>query len=226
MAKCSTTRCFDIAFSSIAIIALIPVWVFVVPILRLTGEGEVFYPQARVGKDGTIFKILKFATMLKESPSLPGGEVTTEGDPRVLPFGRLLRKSKINELPQLINIFFGHMSLVGPRPLTPKQQTHFTSEQKVAIYSMTPGLTGVGSLVFRNEESIMARTGIEYTKVHNEIITPYKGELETWYKRNRSLRLYFTLIIFTAWSVFKPRATFRDKFRDLPSPPRDLEGLI
>jgi lipopolysaccharide/colanic/teichoic acid biosynthesis glycosyltransferase len=88
-------------------------------LLKLTGEGEVFYIQPRTGKGGKPFGLIKLATMLKDSPNLPGGEVTLANDPRVLPLGRFLRKTKLNELPQLWNIFKGEMSFVGPRPLVP-----------------------------------------------------------------------------------------------------------
>jgi lipopolysaccharide/colanic/teichoic acid biosynthesis glycosyltransferase len=99
---------------------VLPLWIIVIPILRFTGEGEVFFRQPRVGKDGKLFDLLKFATMLKNSPNIGTGELTLHNDPRVLPVGRWLRKSKINELPQLINVWLGHMSIAGPRPQTPR----------------------------------------------------------------------------------------------------------
>src|SRR5207237_6029984 len=86
-------------------------------LLRVTGEGEVFYRQERVGRGGKRFRILKFATMLKDSPNLSGGDITVDKDPRVLPCGHFLRKTKINELPQLLNVIDGDMSIIGPRPL-------------------------------------------------------------------------------------------------------------
>ena len=110
-------RFFDIFFSGLALLFLLPFLFLVIVALRLTGEGEIFFLQARVGFDGKLFKLYKFATMLKDSPSIGTGTVTTKGDPRVLPFGKLLRKTKINELPQLLNILKGDMSVVGPRPL-------------------------------------------------------------------------------------------------------------
>ena len=100
-------RFFDILFSGFALLVLSPLLVPVMSILKLTGEGYIFYVHPRIGRDGKIFKLLKFATMLKDSPNLGTGDITINNDPRVLPFGRILRKTKINELPQLINIFIG-----------------------------------------------------------------------------------------------------------------------
>ena len=113
-------RFFDIFFSGLALIVLSPLLVPVVIILKFTGEGEVFYLQDRVGKDGKIFKLMKFATMLKDSPNMGTGTVTVKDDPRVLPFGKFLRKTKINELPQLLNILKGDISIIGWRPQTKK----------------------------------------------------------------------------------------------------------
>lgn len=110
------TRVFDILFSGLAIIILLP---FMIPImigLKLTGEHDIFYGQTRIGKGRKEFKLLKFATMLRNSPNMAGGLFTSENDPRMLPMGKFLRKTKINELPQLINIFVGQMSVIGYRP--------------------------------------------------------------------------------------------------------------
>ena len=111
-------RLFDILFSAVALCVLLPMLAFIAFFLRLTGEGEVFYRQWRVGKNDEPFELLKFATMLKDSPNLGTGTITQKNDPRVLPMGGFLRKMKLNEVPQLWNIFVGDMSVVGPRPLT------------------------------------------------------------------------------------------------------------
>ncbi|MGH8731803.1 MAG: sugar transferase, partial [Burkholderiales bacterium] len=106
-----TIRLFDILLSGLALIALAPFFVVVMIALRLTGEGEVFYRQMRVGKGGRMFGLLKFVTMRKDSESTGSELLTIKNDPRVLPLGRILRKIKINELPQLVNVFMGDMSL-------------------------------------------------------------------------------------------------------------------
>ena len=107
-------RFFDIFFSGLALLVLSPLLVPIVLILRFSGEGEIFFLQERIGKGGQVFKLFKFATMLKDSPNIGTGTVTMKGDPRVLPVGKFLRKTKINELPQLLNIFFGDTSVIGP----------------------------------------------------------------------------------------------------------------
>jgi lipopolysaccharide/colanic/teichoic acid biosynthesis glycosyltransferase len=124
------TRVLDIILSSIALIVLFPFMILVMLILKLTGEHYIFYGQTRIGRNGKSFKLLKFATMLKDSPLMGAGDITVKYDPRVLPFGGFLRKTKINELPQLINILIGDMSVVGPRPQTPKNFDYFPSAGK------------------------------------------------------------------------------------------------
>ena len=115
------TRIFDILISLSALFILSPVLIPIMFLLRFTGEGDIFYLQTRIGLNKKRFEVIKFATMLKDSPNMGTGPITTRNDPRVLPVGRVLRKTKINELPQLINIIMGTMSIVGPRPLMEKQ---------------------------------------------------------------------------------------------------------
>ena len=148
-------RFFDVLFSGIALLLLSPLMVPIVITLRLTGEGEVFFLQERIGKSGKKFKLFKFATMLKNSPNIGTGTVTMRGDPRVLPVGTFLRKTKINELPQLLNIFFGDMSIIGPRPLTIQTFEAYTKNTQILITQVQPGLSGVGSIIFRDEEVIL-----------------------------------------------------------------------
>jgi lipopolysaccharide/colanic/teichoic acid biosynthesis glycosyltransferase len=155
MKNLDMTRLVDMVLSAIFISWVLPLWIIVIPVLRLTGEGEIFYRQARVGKNGKRFNLLKFATMLKNSPNLGTGELTVHNDPRVLPVGRFLRKSKINELPQLLNVLLGDMSLVGPRPQTPRCFAAFPQEAQNRIMQVRPGLSGIGSILFRGEEKIL-----------------------------------------------------------------------
>ena len=120
-------RFLDILFSGVALLVLAPLLVPIMVILRFTGEGEVFYIQQRVGKDGEMFGLLKYATMLKDSPSLGTGTITVKDDPRVLPIGKFLRKTKINELPQLLNIIKGdiqNLSIHYKRTTTTRVKTH------------------------------------------------------------------------------------------------------
>ena len=145
-------RLFDILLSGIAIIILSPLLIPVMIALKCTGEHYIFYGQTRIGFGHKYFKIWKFATMLLNSPNMSGGLHTTRGDPRILPLGGFLRKTKINELPQIFNILLGDMSIVGPRPLVDKTFDPYPPEVKERIYSVRPGLTGIGSVVFRDED--------------------------------------------------------------------------
>ena len=177
-------RFFDILFSSFALLMLSPLLFPIVVILRFTGEGEVFFLQDRIGKNGERFKLFKFATMLKDSPNIGTGTVTMRGDPRVLPVGRFLRKTKINEIPQLLNILLGDMSIIGPRPLTPQTFESYSEAIQLIILKVRPGLSGVGSIIFRNEEDIMDGEIASVDFYHN-IIAPYKGSLEEWFVANK-----------------------------------------
>src|SRR5690606_8664964 len=150
-------RTFDILLSSFAILLLSPLLLSIMIILKFTGEGEVFYKQARVGKDGKIFGVFKFATMVKNSSQIGTGFITTKNDPRVLPVGRVLRKTKLNEIPQIFNIFLGEMSIVGPRPQVSKHFEMYSESVQRELKRIRPGLTGVGSIFFRDEERILEK---------------------------------------------------------------------
>ena len=217
-------RFFDILFSSIAILLLSPLLIVLMVILRLTGEGEVFYKQARVGRFGQIFGVYKFATMVKNSSKIGTGFITTKNDPRVLPVGRILRKTKLNELPQVFNIFLGDMSIVGPRPQVPKHFEIYSDSVKTELKKVRPGLTGIGSIFFRDEERILeTNTKMSYEECYNNVIAPYKGELELWYIEHRSIGLYFVLIFLTAWVVLFPNSKLHMKaFDSIPPPPAEL----
>jgi lipopolysaccharide/colanic/teichoic acid biosynthesis glycosyltransferase len=219
-------RFFDIIFSGIAIIILFP---FMIPImigLKLTGEHDIFYGQKRVGRHGEDFRLLKFATMLKNSPNLPGGLYTDVNDPRMLPMGKFLRKTKINELPQLINIFIGQMSIVGYRPTVREHYNAYPDYVKQKIYYSKPGLTGIGSIVFRNEEEILQQFNDKKT-FHQNIINPYKGQLECWYVVHCNLLIYFKIIFITAAVVINPKSiVWKRAFKGLPPVPVDLQKYI
>ncbi len=212
-------RFFDICFSLLALIILMPILSFVCIVLRLTGEGEIFYFQDRVGKHGKKFRLFKFATMLKNSESIGTGTITIKNDPRVLPFGKFLRKTKINELPQLLNVFFGDMSVIGPRPQAKRCFDAFQDLAKKEIIKVRPGLSGIGSIIFRSEDEIMntQENSIEFYDNH---IAPYKGELEIWYVQNRNIVNYFKLIFLTIWVIISPASKLTWKiFNDLPKSP-------
>jgi lipopolysaccharide/colanic/teichoic acid biosynthesis glycosyltransferase len=221
-------RFFDIFFSGLALIVLSPLLVPVVIILKFTGEGEIFYIQERIGKNGKPFGLLKFATMLKDSPNMGTGTVTVKDDPRVLPFGKFLRKTKINELPQLINILKGDMSIIGPRPQTNRCFLAFPKKSQDAIVQVKPGLSGIGSVVFRDEENILDDPNIDRLKFYDDIIAPYKGELEEWYVKHQNLYTYFMLIFLTVWVIIFSDSSRIDKkiFPDLPQVPEKLKKWL
>jgi len=210
-------RIIDIILSSIAIILLSPILILIIVILKLTGEGEIFYLQERVGYKTKSFMIYKFATMVKNSPNIGTGDVTLRNDPRVTKAGKFLRESKLNELPQLFNIFMGDISVIGPRPLMRAGFNRYSLNFQNSVYNVKPGLTGIGSIVFRDEERILTESELTPHECYKEIILPYKGELEIWYQTNCSLFLDLQLIFMTAWVILVPNSKVYEKwFKDLP----------
>jgi len=216
-------RFFDIVLSAVAIVVVLPFMLPIIIGLLFTGEHYVFYFQERIGYRNRPFMIWKFATMLKNSPNLPGGMHTTRNDPRVLPMGGFLRKTKINEIPQLVNILKGDMSFVGPRPLVQKTFDPYPAHVREKIYNVRPGLTGIGSIVFRDEERLLSETSIDPKEYYAKHIAPYKGELEIWYQNHLTFRTDFILVFLTVWVIFFPQSEFVHKyFSDLPSRPELL----
>jgi len=214
----SIKRIFDILVSFVSILILIPLFIPIMLILKLTGEGEIFYFQERVGLNNKTIKIFKFATMLKNSEQMGSGIYTAKNDPRILPFGNFLRKTKINELPQIINILNGDISLVGPRPLIRKTFELYNNEEQKIIFSMKPGLTGIGSIVFRNEEEILNNANMDLEEFYEKYITPYKAQLELWYKQNQSFLCDLQIIFLTCWAIlFKESRLPWIIFKDLPN---------
>ena len=217
-------RIIDFILAFIALVILSPVLIPVVIGLLLTGEHYVFYFQKRIGYKNKQFNIWKFATMLKNSPNLAGGLHTTRRDPRILPMGGFLRKTKINELPQLINILKGDMSIIGPRPLVDKTFEPYPEHVKKIIYNVKPGLTGIGSIIFRDEERLLSETKMDTKDFYRLHISPYKGKLELWYQKNLSFYTDFMLIFLTAWVIIRPESDLVFQiFKDLPERPEILK---
>lgn len=212
-------RIIDVLLAFLALLLLLPLLIPIFIILLLTGEHKVFYLQTRVGYKNKSFKILKFATMLSNSENIGSGSLTLKNDPRVLPFGIFLRKTKINELPQILNIITGDLSIVGPRPQMQVDFEKYSLEVQKKIYDIRPGLTGIGSIVFRDEESLISIAS-EKENPHDfykRVISPYKGKLELWYQEKRSLILDSQLIFMTIWVIIFPETRLYEKwFKDLP----------
>ena len=211
-------RLLDIIVSLLTLIILLPVFIPIIIILRFSAEGEVFYFQERYGIYNSKFQIWKFATMLKNSMNMGTGSITLQNDPRVTKIGFFLRKTKINELPQIINILKGDISLVGPRPLVNQTFIAYSEEIQSKIYNVKPGLTGIGSIIFRDEESIISSLKDEDPHdFYKRVIAPYKGELEMWYLEHKSFFLDLKLIFMTAWIILFPTSKLYDRlFKDLP----------
>ncbi|MDR1974382.1 MAG: sugar transferase [Bacteroidales bacterium] len=210
-------RFFDIFFALIFLIVFSPFWIVVVLILALSDNHRVFYLQKRVGKDNKPFYLWKFATMLPHKETKGNGFLSVKHDDRVTPFGRYLRKTKLDEIPQLINILRGEMSFVGPRPLIYTWFKIYDPDVQKRIYISTPGLTGVGSLVFRNEETLLANCKGDTHKFYEDTILPYKGICEMWYLEHRNIFVDTKLLFLTAVMPFFPKNTDETKwFKGLP----------
>lgn len=219
-------RLLDIIFSVLALSVLSVVLLPITLLLRFTGEGKILYCQERIGQFGEKFRLIKFATMLEDSPNIGTGTITIEDDPRVLPVGRVLRKTKVNELAQLINVIKGDMSLIGPRPLTAQAYASYEPEVAKQIYSVKPGLSGIGSIIFRDEEKLL-QSEQNAQQVYDNIIAPYKAELEMWFCKKRCLKLYLGLIVITAVTIAIPKSVLVWRvFPSLPEPNEDLLELL
>ena len=217
-------RLIDFILTIIAIVVLSPLLVPVCMILLLTGEHYIFYKQKRVGYKNTRFQIWKFATMLKASPSLGTGSLTVKNDPRVFPFGKFLRKTKINELPQLINLLVGNMVIVGPRPQMEVDFYKFPETIQKNIYNVRPGLTGIGSIIFRDEENWISNAEGDKHEFYRIHIAPYKGELELWYQKHLTFYTDVMLIFLTVWAILFPKSDLVYKvFESLPPRPEILK---
>jgi len=194
----------------------------VITILRFTGEGHIFFVQERIGLNSKKIRLIKFVTMLKNSPYIGTGTLTIKDDPRVLPFGKFLRKTKINEIPQLFNIVFGDMSIIGPRPLTKRNFNMYSEHARKIISRVKPGLSGIGSIFFRNEEELIYDKS-DPTSYYADVLAPYKADLEIWFVENKNLFLYFKCIILTIVVLIKPSyKNFKFFFKDLPKPSTEL----
>lgn len=223
MYKSFFKRVIDFILALIALTLLLPILLPVSIILLFTGEHEVLYLQKRVGYKNQYFKIWKYATMLKNSANMGTGSLTVRNDPRVTSVGRFLRKSKINELPQVVNVLIGNMAIVGARPQMEVDFLKFPEDVQNVIYNTKPGITGIGSIIFRDEEKWITHAGDDPHQFYKESIAPYKGELEIWYQKNISFFTDMKLIFCTAWVVLFPESELPYRlFKDLPAKPAEL----
>jgi len=197
-------RIFDLFFASVGLILLAPLFLVVAILIKVDSSGSIFYKGDRIGKAGVPFKMAKFRTMVANADQM-GPALTHSGDLRVTRVGRILRESKLDELPQLFNILRGEMSVVGPRPEAPTYVKHYTPEQRLVL-QVRPGLTGLTQVRFRHEETLLSRcTNLE--KDYVEKIMPQKLALDLEYIQDQSLLLDLELIVQTCWCVFQERDT-------------------
>lgn len=213
-------RIFDLTIAITALLLLFMPLIIVMIILKFSGEGEIFYLQNRLGYLNSEFKIIKFATMIKNSPNIGTGSLTLRNDPRVLPFGKFLRKYKINELPQIFNVLLGTMSIVGPRPQMKVDFEKFPIDKRNEIYKSKPGITGIGSIIFRDEEKLISNFDGNKHQFYKSKIAPYKTDVELWYFNNQSLFIDIKLIVVTAWVIIFPKSKIiNTTFKSLPKNP-------
>jgi lipopolysaccharide/colanic/teichoic acid biosynthesis glycosyltransferase len=209
-------RLLDLGIAIFAFVVLSPILIPSMVILAFTGEKEVFYLQDRVGFKNKLFKIWKFATMMKNSANIGTGAITVRNDPRVTKYGSLLRRTKINELPQIFNVIKGDMSIVGPRPLMQVSFDLYNQHVRDHIYNSKPGITGIGSLVFRDEEKLVSDAA-DPKEMYERVIYPHKGDLELWYQKNKSMWTDILIIFLTAWVILFSQSDLVNRvFHDLP----------
>lgn len=222
----SLKRTSDVLLSLTGILVLSPLVLPIILILGITGEREIFYRQERIGLNKKPFYIFKFATMLKNSPNVGDKSLTVRNDPRITTIGKFLRITKINELPQILNVLKGDMSLIGPRPLLSKSFDRYTVNVQNLIAQNRPGITGLGSLVFRDEELLVTKykeIGKDPSEYYENYINPHKGELEEWYFYNCSASIDLKILLLTFLSLLNPKSQLvYKKLKKLPAKPDAL----
>ena len=192
-------RFFDLVFSVVGLLALSPFFLLIVLLIKIDSSGPIFFRQVRVGRYLCPFKIHKFRTMVVNASDI-GPSVTTDVDPRVTRIGKLLRKYKLDELPQLIDVLIGDMSLVGPRPEVPKYVNDYSDEDKKIIFSVKPGITDKASIEFRNENELFSNSS-DVDSVYLEKILPIKLVYYREYVESHSLWLDIKIILKTVWLI-------------------------
>jgi len=199
-------RIFDTAIASLALLMLTPLLAVIALLVVATSRGSIFYWQARVGCNGRIFRLIKFRSMFVNSDR-EGLLITSAGDSRITPFGRILRRSKLDELPQLWNVVRGEMSLVGPRPEVPLYVDSYSAEQR-EVLTINPGITDPASIAYRDEENVLAGKA-DADLYYREVVLPHKVELNREYLRQMSFSYDLRLLFHTIAVVAFPRSLSR-----------------
>lgn len=192
-------RLFDLAFSTFFLFTLFPLFLFIAILIKLDSPGPVFYRAERVGKEEKLFKIYKFRSMAADAAS-KGPGITPQGDPRVTRVGYWLRRFKLDELPQLINVCKGEMSLVGPRPEDPRYVALYTPEQR-RVLSVRPGITSAASVRYRHEEKLLI--GTDWEDIYLQVILPEKLKIDLDYIQRRTFATDLSIIWQTFLALFR-----------------------
>jgi len=187
-------RCFDAVFAALFLVLSAPLQILISIAIKLTSHGSVLFRQARTGRNGKLFVIYKYRTMI-DGQDENGSSVTLADDPRITRIGSILRRTKLDELPQLVNILKGEMSFVGPRPRVPAQVG--------CLFSARPGLTGIASLILAHEEKILQTVSVDaQEQYHADVLNPLKLRYDTHYIETASLSLDIEIMIRTVLKVY------------------------
>jgi lipopolysaccharide/colanic/teichoic acid biosynthesis glycosyltransferase len=190
----------EAVISIIGLTLLSPTFLLVAALIKLDSPGPVFYHARRVGKDGRPFRLYKFRTMVADA-ARRGPSITTAGDRRITRVGRLLRRTKIDELPQLINVLKGEMSLVGPRPEDPRYVALYTPEQR-RVLGVRPGITSPAAIRYRHEERLL--NGPDWEQIYVQQVMVHKLQIELDYLARRTVWSDLGIILGTVWTLFRP----------------------
>jgi lipopolysaccharide/colanic/teichoic acid biosynthesis glycosyltransferase len=196
-----TKRFFDVFASGAGLLVLSPVLLLIAIVIRLDSRGPVFFRQERVGQFGRVFRIHKFRTMVVDAEAR-GIQITVGADSRVTRVGAVLRRYKLDELPQLIDVLFGQMSLVGPRPEVPRYVACYPQDVKELVLSVRPGITDRASIEFKDENDILGRAGDPH-RAYVEEVLPIKLNYYIDYVKNRSLLGDIVIIFSTLWAIVR-----------------------
>lgn len=194
------TRIFDVVLAAVGLVGLSPVLLCAGVAVKAYDGGPVFYRALRVGRSGRPFRLYKFRTMVVGADRRGPG-ITASGDERITPVGLWLRRTKVDELPQLINVLAGQMAMVGPRPEDPRYVALYTPEQR-RVLDVRPGITSAASVVYRHEESLLS--GADWEQVYREQVLPAKLQTDLEYLAQRTLRSDIRLLLRTAIAVLRP----------------------
>ena len=200
-------RFCDIVFALMGLLVTSPIVLTVIILKKLAGEQEIFYIKGRVGKGGRLFPFIKLSSMIPAKKGEKTSSLTLSNDSRITPLGHFIRKTKIDEFPQFVNIIRGELSFVGPRALMPKIHKDYTKSVKTELSKIRPGVTGLATVVFRNEAQLLADSNYtDELKFYKEVIGPAKGAIEMIYTQKQSFILDLTILLLTVWQIFRPQS--------------------